>query len=164
MKPTILLVQVHLVLVVSEPEQPLTPSQTLTISRLLPLLQRPPLHDAELLPGAALLGQLPLQPRFAPSILGLHQSHGLGWDQCECLLTRQTNRAVVSCEDGESDGEQLLMCTACYSAWSGHHWAQLVSWHRLVNSGHHYSVLLTNIPWSEESSIVSLADTEDTQF
>ena len=55
-----LLIQIHLVLVVPVPEEPLTLGETITVDWPLPVLHRPLLEEAELLPGGALANQVPL--------------------------------------------------------------------------------------------------------
>ena len=108
MRETIgLLVQVHLVCIVSEPEQPLAPGEAITRGWLLPVLQSPPLHDAELLPGGAAGGQLPLQPGLTASVVWSHESHVT--DQAdqpdpEPVVTGHYYCSVV--RDGEMEWQQ----------------------------------------------------------
>ena len=64
-----LLVELDLWLVVPVPEQPLAPGEALGGGGYLPLLQRPPLEDGQLLPGARLGRQVPLQPSLRARVL-----------------------------------------------------------------------------------------------
>ena len=57
------------------PEQSLTLSHPLTAGRVLPLLSILLLHNIELLPGATLGSQLPLNPVLQASHLPVYQSH-----------------------------------------------------------------------------------------
>ena len=73
-----LLVKLDLWLVGPVPEQPLAPGEALGGGGHLPLLQRPPLEDGELLPGARLSRQVPLQPRLGARILPANTQDGHG--------------------------------------------------------------------------------------
>ena len=64
-----LLVELDLWLVLPVPEEPLAPGEALGGGGHLPLLQRPPLEDGQLLPGARLGRQVPLQPRLGARVL-----------------------------------------------------------------------------------------------
>ena len=70
-----LLVQIHLVLVVPVPEEPLTLGEAITVDWPLPVLHRPLLEEAELLPCGTLANQVPLQPGLGTSVLPVNQSH-----------------------------------------------------------------------------------------
>ena len=76
-----LLIELDLWLVGPVPEQPLAPGEALSGSGHLPLLERPPLKDGKLLPGARLSRQVPLQPRLGACVLPANiqdQSGGSG--------------------------------------------------------------------------------------
>ena len=88
-----LLVELDLRLVVPVPEEPLAPGEPLGGGRHLPLLQRPPLEDGELLPGPRLGRQVPLQPSLGARVLPESRDMDI---ITSCLKPYLSRRAMIT--------------------------------------------------------------------